>query len=442
MLKENKPIDKLFADKFKDLSVEPRPEVWDKIKGSMNLAQRRKRKAIIFTSLAAVASIALLFSLSTHFFFPDEIMNQDSQLLSRIDTNSNQAVADSKTETEILLVEGEELKIVGGTENVESASSQEVVAAASLFKSGLTSKPKSRRNEKLSVEPIQSKVEVLESRLLAMQFPKEKSTIEKASPATSNDSLIIVEDITPSGLFEEAEKGKKEWSVLGQVSSAYSSYTGTKSENSSESGLVSFGGGLRLNWQASKKIALQMGLVYSKFGQQLTQASPIFASPIFDASMMMGNSPNRGMETSAGHVKLKESAVLHGEPDFFFTRANTSSLALIQSFEAIEIPLILRYDLIDKRVGLCVNGGLSTNLMVGNSVYDEKTGEILGETVGIRTTNFSTHFSLGVEYKLNAKFSLSLEPSLKYYLNSINKSPDFNYKPYLVGFNSGVRYNF
>ena len=89
-----------------------------------------------------------------------------------------------------------------------------------------------------------------------------------------------------------------------------------------------------------------------------------------------------------------------------------------------------------------MSGGLSTNLMIGNRVYDKSTRETLGETSGIRSTNFSTSFSLGLEYKLNSKFSLSMEPAFKYYLNSINKDSDFNYKPYSIGLSSGIRYKF
>ena len=96
----------------------------------------------------------------------------------------------------------------------------------------------------------------------------------------------------------------------------------------------------------------------------------------------------------------------------------------------------------DKKFGLHLSGGLSTNLMIGNRVYNKNTRETLGETSGIRSTNFSTSFSLGMEYQLSPKFSLSMEPALKYYLNSINTDSHFNYKPYSIGLISGIRYKF
>ena len=56
MLKNNGHIDKLFSEGLKDLSVQPRPELWGKINADVNLGRRKKRAALIFISLAAAAS--------------------------------------------------------------------------------------------------------------------------------------------------------------------------------------------------------------------------------------------------------------------------------------------------------------------------------------------------------------------------------------------------
>lgn len=431
---DNKDIDQLFADKFKDLSVKPRPELWGSIKGNMKLAKRKKRVAIALTSLAAVASFALLFSLSNHFFIQDKTIFQDPKLLSGLDTNLNRIVEDSKVEKNIL--ENEKAADLSLNNKNKPEANKETIESTPLFKT------EPNRNDNLSIKHLNSKTKVLENVSLTMHIPKERIGVnEKVISVTMHDSSIVARNIKLLELFNNSEKRKKGWSILGQVSSAYSSYVGDNSEYNKENGLVSFGGGVKLNWQTSKKIAIQTGFVYNKFGQQLVYTRPVYTTPILRSRSIMGSRSNIGITTSAGHIKLK-APVVYSAANFLSAPLKSSSIDMVQSFEAIEIPLILRYNLIDEKIGLCINGGLSTNFMVGNKVYNKDTGEILGKTIGIRSTNFSTNFSLDIEYELNSKFSLSLEPSLKYYLNSINKDSDFNYKPYTLGFNSGILYKF
>lgn len=290
-----------------------------------------------------------------------------------------------------------------------------------------------------------SKNKILENMPLSMKLLEEKNKEqEKYLSVLEQDSLIIAHNLKMIDQFNNKHNKKNEWSILGQVSSAYSSYTGEKSGGNSENGLISIGGGVKVNWQTSKKLAIQTGIIYNKFGQKLNNQAEGYesASASLSSDLVAKNRIVTGMETSAGPIRLKASSVSDASNQFYAVEGNSSSSDMIQSFEAIEIPFILRYNLIDKKFGLHLSGGLSTNLMIGNRIYDKSSKRTLGETAGIRTTNFSTSFSLGMEYRLNSKFSLSMEPSVKYYLNSINKASNFNYKPYSIGLNSGIRYKF
>jgi hypothetical protein len=438
MLKDNGHIDKMFSDGLKNLSVQPRPELWGNINASMKLARRKKRAAVIFISFAAAASFALLFTLSNNSLFQNVDEFQVSGLISKLDTSLSQPTEILKVEN--LVIEEAKNANVVPKRNVKTRSIQE----NDTFVIG----PKNVLTRRISLQMVlpKSKIELLENMPLSMHLLKEESdNYEKPLSIITQDSLIIVRNIRLLDQFDNSERKKKEWSILGQVSTAYSSYKGDKSGHNSEDGLISIGGGVKVNWQAGKKLAIQTGVIYNKFGQQLAGRSSVLESAAFRSDVVFkeGEAYSSSLETSAGHIKMKGTSKLYDSNEFLSARVSSSSSSdMVQSFEVIEIPFVLRYSLIDKKFGLHMSGGVSTNFMIGNRVYDKSSKQTLGETSGIRSTNFSTSFSLGMEYQLNSKFSLSLEPALKYYLNSINKDSDFNYKPYSIGLSSGIRYKF
>jgi len=439
MLKDNGHIDKMFSDRLKNLSVQPRPELWGNINASVKLARRKKRAAVIFISLAAAASLALLFTISnTSMFKPDDRIN-DVEFIS--ETKSNQVEAKSVLANEkTYTINKKNAKSITETKQVSKEQDKELLA---LNNSNISELVSERKIVAQMVLPEMQVAEIDNYSLGIRMLDKRIGDDNLANLSRLKDSLIIVRNLRLLDQFDKSDKRNKEWSILGQVSSAYSSYNGDKSGNNSENGLISIGGGVKLNWQAGKKLAIQTGIIYNKFGQQLAGRNSAQENAAFMTDIGMRDNINTDIQTSAGNIKMKGTSKLYDSNEFLSARVSSSSSPdMVQSFEAIEIPFILRYSLIDKKFGLHMSGGLSTNLMIGNRVYDKSTRETLGETSGIRSTNFSTSFSLGLEYKLNSKFSLSMEPALKYYLNSINKDSDFNYKPYSIGLSSGIRYKF
>jgi len=434
MLKDNGHIDKLFSEGLKDLSVQPRPELWAKIDADVKLGRRKKRAAVIFISFAAAASLALLFTLSDSLLFQQDIDVFQGTSIAEINTNSENVTGKSEIKDDVrqfadatIQTDSKPIFKRGASLTVNNDHSGNTIQKSEMSMQMLL--PKSRMN-------------ALNNSSLRMDlFDQRMNKKEVSNSVLVQDSLIIARNLRMLNQFDKTESNKKEWSVLGQVSSSYSSYKGDKSGNNSENGLLSVGGGVKLNWQAGKKLAIQTGIIYNKFGQQLAGHNQVVASTPFNNNLSRQADFNSEIETSAGKIVMREDPILFETKEMFASRASLSP-DMVQSFEAIEIPFILRYNLVDKKFGLHLSGGLSTNLMIGNRVYDKSTRETLGETSGIRSTNFSTSFSLGMEYQLSSKFSLSMEPSLKYYLNSINKDSNFNFKPYSIGLSSGIRYKF
>ena len=369
----------------------------------LKLLRRKKRAAVIFISLATAASLALLFTLSNTLIFNIDSGVKNREYTSEVKLNKAELESVS-TNKNTHTVNNLYVKSVIETNQVSKQQTKELLA---LNKTNNLELFFARKIVSQILLPEIQETELDNSSLVMRLFEKSIGVNNLANFSILKDSLIIVRNLSLVDQFDNLERKKNKWSIFGQVSSAYSSYKGDKSGGNSENGLISIGGGVKLNWQVGKKLAIQTGVIYNKFGQKLGSEmrsnNQFFSSPIVDRELISQVDFNSTIQTSAGEIKMKGSSLLYSLNNAASTYSS-SSPDIIQSFAAIEIPFILRYSFFDKKFGLHMSGGLSTNLMIRNRVYDKSTRETLGETSGIRSTNFSTSFSLGLEYQ--AKFKV------------------------------------
>src|SRR5690606_25377857 len=108
---------------------------------------------------------------------------------------------------------------------------------------------------------------------------------------------------------------------------------------------------------------------------------------------------------------------------------------LSQIFDLVEIPVYLRYMLLESNFDVELVGGINAGLVVGNNAYlDSQYGvQKIGKTKEISTLNLSGTVGVGVTYALGKQFSLAVEPRFNYYLNSISKNPEVDFRPYRIG---------
>jgi len=115
-----------------------------------------------------------------------------------------------------------------------------------------------------------------------------------------------------------------------------------------------------------------------------------------------------------------------------------------QYFQFIELPFMLRYKLLNRKLKMNLLGGLGTNVLIGNRVMlvTDNGKSRIGETRGIRTINYSGNFGFGFDYDLGKNFLFTVEPQFKYYLNNINEDISLSSRPYSIGMYTGIRYIF
>lgn len=114
-MKENKNLERLFQEKFKDFQEQPPLESWDYIANNLNPKQRKKKPfGLLFGSIASVAVLALVFAYP---YFAD---NKDVN--NKIDTTENPTVLEEKTNT---LQAKEDLKVT--TDDVVEEATPKVI---------------------------------------------------------------------------------------------------------------------------------------------------------------------------------------------------------------------------------------------------------------------------------------------------------------------------
>lgn len=116
---------------------------------------------------------------------------------------------------------------------------------------------------------------------------------------------------------------------------------------------------------------------------------------------------------------------------------------LSQQLGYIEVPLEMRYKLINSRLNLSVAGGFSALFLQQNQVQivgDNRRLD-LGSDNNFRDFNQSANFGLGLDYGLTDRLGIMLEPMFKYQFNALSNDPT-GFRPYTIAVYSGLTYKF
>jgi hypothetical protein len=255
-------------------------------------------------------------------------------------------------------------------------------------------------------------------------------------------------------------KPENRWSLAAFASPTYYSKFSSGEDGlskdlmESEEPIVSYTGGLGLSYKISKRFSIQSGLYYSSLGQKLDGINSYEGFRQYDNSKGDNNfivhSSNGDIYANNPDVFLSTDAserimTAYTNDVFDPKKANLQYLnnSLTQNLSYLELPLILRYKLVDKTLGINLIGGLSYNFLVSNSVYTELEGNkyLIGDTRGLNPMSVSSSVGMGMEYNVSKKLSLNLEPTFRYYLNPFSISGSYAH-PYSFGVFSGVSYKF
>jgi hypothetical protein len=299
-----------------------------------------------------------------------------------------------------------------------------------------------------------------ETAMAVINGRKSVSGIISAEP----DQMLIASAINKKDI---SHSEKNNWEVGIQISPAYSSFTSSHSadyaRNMTSSGHqphADIGGGISVQYAAKGRWRVESGIYYSRAGDKSgnswvkTSASADYTSMtgFVDKYYTTAVSVNNGqiaMNSTAGVIKFSKTAENAGLVTLSQSALNLNTAMLAsgefsQVFDLMEIPLSLRYRIIDAKIGVELFSGISTNFVIGNNVFMENASgrEYVGITSDISTVNLSGLAGIGIKYRLGKNLFMSVEPRASYFLNSINHSSEVNFRPWRIGVFTGLNYEF
>jgi hypothetical protein len=440
-------IDLAFRNGLKDFEVLPPPDVWNCIDGRLTV--RTKPKYLM--RVAAFLAIAMTLSILAYRWTGKTSANHENSIMA-LNEESTSSYTGSKTGTPVSVTR----KTVSST-----------IAEVNI----ITENPSDAIQTELNDNPVSVIYLPRTNLMLPINTSSLNSAIHQPSAYIGTTTFALtVDDVSKEYQDYLAEnvtednnmKNSGRWSVTALATPTYYGTINTANDNlskqimESEQPLVSYTGGLALAYKVSKRLSVQSGLFYSTIGQELDGINSFSGFQKYD-------------NTKGDHnfeVLTTSGTIVTNNADVFLSATNNServmtsfnkdvfdpqkaSLQYInssmkQSFSYLELPVFLRYKLIDRTFGFNLIGGLSYNLLVDNSVYTVIDGNryTIGSTEGMNMFTVSSSLGMGVEYKFSGKLSLNLEPTFRYYLNSFNNVIGSQFHPYSFGIFSGISYKF
>jgi hypothetical protein len=431
-------IDILFRNGLKDYEVLPPPEVWK------NIAPKAKNSQRPILILRSAAMVAVLLSLTFLAY------RWSIQFTSGLEGNA-------------ITMNPESESPVPDRPGIFTITEKPVRADNIMLSDASVIVPQNQ--EPVVPETINILQQEVDHPDVADRIPVKYNYSGTSSKlvAVNNNKSVAIDKYVPEYFSEETPvNGSRRWTIAALVSPTY--YTSFNSGSneaatqlmSGEQPLISYAGGLALSYKINRRLSVQSGLYYSSFGNELSGITSFGGFQQYDNTKGDHNfevlTMNGTVYTSNADVFLLDNlssqrVVSRISNDVFDpAKANLQYLdnSLRQNFSYLELPFVLKYKVVDRAIDFNIIGGLSSNILVTNSVYANLGGTKypVGKTEGLNMITFSSSLGMGMEYSLTNNLSLNLEPTFRYYLNSFSEIPGMRVHPYSFGLFSGVSYKF
>lgn len=442
-MSNQKHIDKLFEEKLKNFEADPSPEMWDAIASKL---QRKKRRVIPlwwwYGSIAAVLILGLVWYFT--------LTDQNSLMPS---TTEPIIVNSPETITPATPIEQVITQKSSTTQDKKNTSSKTQTKHIKKNNTVLVAENKAN----LVSEKNAEKDSTSAGKLLEDTLPVDVGVVQKNATSTTNTKeKIIVKDSTQTvwkpkkdfmaqvqlkDSIQQSKKNDKKWAVTPVVAIVRSN-SFSKSSPIDKSlaamptnGANSFSYGVKISYQLNNKWAIQSG-IHQQNIDYLTRNLAIVSN------------------VSGGNLRnIDYSDVGHNfsiEANTFSNALNagvgilTNAASLNQNYGYIEIPIEIKYTLIEnKRFNTKIVAGMSSLFLNKNtiSVTSTTTAISLGKANNLNTINFSSNFGLDLDYSFHEKWKLHINPMFKVHLNTFSKNSN-GFRPYSLGVYTGIKYHF
>lgn len=195
----------------------------------------------------------------------------------------------------------------------------------------------------------------------------------------------------------------------------------------------SYSMGVNIGTKLSRRWVLQGGVNY------LTHASEYVANSV----VMDG--PSNYQQQKFRAVSTTE-LMASGAEEFSDKLVYSAPYNVNNNMRYLSVPLQAGYLLVDKTFGLQLNAGVATDLFLQNTISGDsdqlaKTSQSMGSDSPYRTVNLSGLVGTEFSYRFGDHYRLSLNPGLRYPLNTIYKS-ELGVQSTPLTFDVGLRFRY
>ncbi|MGI0105336.1 outer membrane beta-barrel protein [Salinimicrobium sp. WS361] len=416
-----KDIDKIYRRRFEGAKMPPPEDSWENILSQLPPKKAKRRLVPIWVQLGGVAAaVALLLTLySKSSFFTEE-------------EKSVQVVFES------------------GKFNFEpedaSVTFQEVMKESQILLQALILQHELQDKQKNIAEinsEVKAEIKKEASGKNAIPGPQlrkmEKAEIVERTGSEESSDDNISEEISGSGTSEElasalalaqkeepaappkSEDFQQKFKLSTRIAPVYFNNFGNGNvvnkgfSEKEASGEVTFSYGVSVAYAVTKNINLRGGINKVNLEYNTRQVSFNEVAGISSYGMKMMNAT---------------------------TLASPSDGTLQQKMGFLEVPLELEYLLVDKDFSLGIIGGGSVLFLEENDLSLALPGEEadLGGANRMNKLSYTTNIGLGLGYNLSKQLQLSVEPVVKFQMNTFKDSG--GQKPYFLGLYAGFSYRF
>jgi len=429
-------IDIVFRNGLKNLEVLPPAEVWNSIPP---IPARHSRLRVISGIAAGVAALVSLTLMATWY-----VRNNNSQVILSEVTVPGDDIQDVKLDIiESSPVtkdsEAQVVRLVASSDPV--VPSNEVKTAPVTFDptvylaSAGTPQPRTLTDEQVTIFP--DEITVINAGRFAGADESRMATMAEVKTGTVEQRFLVGASMSPSMSFSRSGQNPRLSELI-----------------NSEKSRPAYSTGVSVGYRISDRLTIQSGIGLASIGQTIN-----------DVNVYAGLSDFYAVKSSYLYsVETASGIILAGNTDLYLTDSRDRVTTLIQGnmtdpskykltqvgsdiqqvFRYLELPVTLRYKLIDRKFGLNLSGGVAYGLLVDNSAYTGEGSELIrvGHTEGVSMHNISSQLGLGMEYSISKKITFNLEPLIRYYVTPLSDISGSLYKPYSLGFWSGFSFKF
>lgn len=432
-------IDIVFRNGLKDFEVLPPSDVWDAIPP---VKVYRKKRITFYTAAAAIALLMTVSLAMAYLFRRQAGVTENIASLTPDKTVAPTASA--------------------GNNTVDARrEGSGVIIVKDRFTVPAVKEPYNR------MEPVSSEnqAQLIEDKTITAEEEVAENTSGDTGRHTDLAALFNVpgfstttNSIVPVQSGEVKQKNSR-FMVGGSLVPALSIVSGkgdnkTSSLLNNENSLPELTANLSVRYNVNPRFSIQTGVGVTTMGQ-IVRGIDVYAG-LSDYYSIKGKY-TYSVQTSSGvviaenkDVRISDEsgdrvkAVIAGVVDPSKLPLDYVNNDLRQRFRYLEVPVVARYKLIDRRIDMNVSGGFSYGYLIENVAFakvDNRDVRV-GYTEGVNRHVLSSQMGFGVEYNISRSFTFNIEPVVRYSLTPFSDASNAADRSYSFGIFSGLFFKF